>query len=52
MPLQKIGYAWLFYLYFQEEIKGIFKGTPYKVDFIVVRPDDPMVSSVVNRSSE
>ena len=52
MPLQKIGYAWLFYLYFQEEIKGIFKGTPYKVDFIVVRPDDPMVSAVVNRSPE
>merc|ERR1712083_1039332 len=47
-----IGYAWLFYLYFQEEQKGIFKGTPYKVDFIVVRPDDPMVSAVVNRNPE
>ena len=52
MPLQKIGFPWLFYHYFQEESKGIFKGTPYKVDFIVVRLDDPMVSAVVNRSPE
>ena len=44
--------AWLFYHYFQEESKGIFKGTPCKLDFIVVRPDDPMVSAVVNRSPE
>ena len=47
-----IGYSWLFWLYFQEENKGMFQGTPYKVDFIVVRPDDPMVSAVVNRSPE
>ena len=47
-----VGYTWLGYLYFQEQHKGIFKGTPYKVDFIVVRPDDPMVSCVVNRNPE
>ena len=47
-----IGYCWIGWMYMQEESKGVFKGTPYKVDFIVVRPEDPMVSAVVNRSPE
>merc|ERR1712213_123282 len=48
IALMVLGYICAGYMYYQEKTKGIARGTPYKMEYVIVRPDDPLVSCVVD----
>merc|ERR1712080_364790 len=44
------GYVIAGIAYQYEKKRGVTRGTPYKSDFIVVRPDDELVNVVIDRN--
>merc|ERR1712200_313533 len=45
--LAGMSYIGLFAFYKYEQKHGIYRGTPYKAELIVIRPDDELVDVVI-----